>query len=56
MDELIGVIKAKEEVTVNVITDVDVNDVNFLTYNNYNPNWKRRNYASNLSRSPYLSY
>ena len=42
IDELIGVIKYKEEVTINAITYADVSDVNFVSYNNYNPNWERR--------------
>jgi hypothetical protein len=41
-------IKGKEEVLINVITDVDVSDVNFIAQNNFNLGWKNQNYAPNF--------
>lgn len=52
IDQLIGIIKGKEEVNVNAITEVDT-DVNFIAPSNYNPNWKNQNYASNYPKPLY---
>ena len=38
LDELISVMKGKEEVNVNAITEEETNDVNFIARNSYNPN------------------
>ena len=48
IDELISMVKGKEEVNVNAITEEDVNDVNFIARNSYNPNWKNNGYAPRL--------
>ena len=40
IDELIAVMKGKEEVNVNAIIDEDIIDVNFIARNFYSPNWK----------------
>ena len=40
--------KGKEEVNVNAIANEEVNDVNFVARNNYNPNWKNNGYAPRL--------
>lgn len=48
-------IKCKEEVHINAITDVYVNDVNYIARNDYTPNWKNKNCAPNFPRPPYPS-
>ena len=48
LDELISIMKGKEEVNVNAITDEEANDVNFIARNSYNPNWKNNGYAPRL--------
>ena len=48
VDELISVIKGKEEVHVNDITDEKVNDGNFIARNSYNPNERNNGYAPRL--------
>ena len=48
LDELISVMKGKEEVNVNAITNEEVSDVNFIARNSYNPNWKNDGYAPTL--------
>ena len=40
LDELISVMKGKEEVNINSITTEETSDVNFIARNSYNPNWK----------------
>ena len=45
-------IKGKEEVNVNAITNEETSDVNFIARNSYNPNWKNNDYAPRL---PYPS-
>ena len=52
LEELISVIKGKEEVNVNAITNEETSDVNFIARNSYNPNWKNNDYAPRL---PYPS-
>jgi hypothetical protein len=38
LDELIAMMKGKEEVIVNAVTEEEINDVNFIARNSYNPN------------------
>ena len=38
LDELIAMMKGKEEVNINAITEEEINDVNFIARNSYNPN------------------
>ena len=52
LDELISVMKGKEEVNVNAITNEETSDVNFIARNSYNPNWKNNGYGPRL---PYPS-
>ena len=52
LDELISMMKGKEEVNVNAITNEETSDVNFIAHNSYNPNWKNNGYAPRL---PYPS-
>ena len=40
LEELISLMKGKEEVNVNAIIDEDIIDVNFIARNFYSPNWK----------------
>ena len=40
LDELISVMKGKEEVNVNDIIDEEVKNFNSIARNGYNPNWK----------------
>ena len=52
LDELISVMKGKEYVNMNVITNEETSDVNFIACNSCNPNWKNNGYAPRL---PYPS-
>src|SRR3990170_9082619 len=48
LEELISLMKGKEEVNVNAITNEVTSDVNFIARNSYNPNWKNNGYAPKL--------
>ena len=48
LEELISLMKGKEEVNGNAITDEDTSDVNFIARNSYNANWKNNSYAPKL--------
>ena len=48
LEELISLMKGKEEVNVNAIIDEDICDVNFIARNSYNPSWKNNRYAHKL--------
>jgi hypothetical protein len=48
LDELISVMKGKEEENVSVITNEEVSDENFIARNSHNPNWKNNGYATRL--------
>ena len=48
LGELISVIKGKEEVNVNAITNEEVSDVNIIARNSYNSSWKNNGYARRL--------
>ena len=48
LEELISLMKGKEEVNVNAITNEETSDVNFIARNSYNPNWKNNSYAPKL--------
>ena len=48
LDELISVIKGKEEVDMNAITTEETSGVNFIARNSNNPNWKNNGCAPGL--------
>ena len=48
LDEPISVMKGKEEVNLNAITNEEVSDVNFIARNSHNPNRSNNGYAPKL--------
>ena len=53
VDELLNILKGKEA-QVNAISQTNIEDVNFIARNPYNPAWKSQNYGSNFQK-PYTN-
>ena len=50
VDELLNILKGKESTQVNAITNSNVEEVDFIARNPYNPAWKSQNYGSNFPK------
>jgi hypothetical protein len=50
IDELIVIIKGKEEIEINAMTHAKVDEVYFLA-RNFNPAWKSQNYGSSYQNT-----
>jgi hypothetical protein len=48
VDELLHIIKVKEDTQVSAITNTNVEEVDFIAHNPYNLTWKSQNYGSNF--------
>jgi hypothetical protein len=48
VDELLHIIKGKEDTQVNAITKTNIEEVDFIARIPYNPAWKSQNYGSNF--------
>ena len=52
VDELITVLKGKNEAQVNAIYNAKIEEINFVDRNTFNPGWKCPNFGSNYQK-PY---
>ena len=50
LDELLNILKGKENTQVNAITNSKVEEVDFIDKNPYNPAWKSQNFGSNFQK------
>lgn len=50
VDELLNIIKGNEDTQVNAITNTNVEEVDFIACNPYNPAWKSQSYGSNFQK------
>ena len=50
VDELLNILKGKKNTQVNAITKSNVEEVDFIARNPYNPAWKSQNYGSNFPK------
>jgi hypothetical protein len=50
VDELLNILKGKENTEVNAITNSNVEEVDFIARNSYNLAWKSQNFGSNFQK------
>lgn len=56
IDELIGMIRGKDDASINVVAEIVASDVNFVVRGNFNSGWIKQNSYGNNYQKPYTNH